>query len=104
MTKTKVKAKTIRKITENDIKRQVKDYLSLKGWFHFYNLAGMGAYKGIPDIIAIKQGRVLFIECKRPARGSKQSPAQIKFQENIEAQGGEYLLVRDVEDLVKAKV
>jgi Holliday junction resolvase len=102
--KTKVKAKTICKITENDVKRQVKDYLSLKGWFHFYNLAGMGAYKGIPDIIAIKGGRVLFIECKRPARGSKQSPAQVQFQDNIEAQGGEYVLVRCLEDLIKANV
>lgn len=85
--------------TENEIKKLVKDYLDIKGWFHFYNLQGMGAFKGVPDIIAIKAGRVLFIEAKRPARGAKQSPAQIEFQRNIEYQGGEYVLVDCLEKL-----
>ena len=102
MTRKKLKLKAQKPIpTENEIKRLVKDYLKIKGWFHFYNLQGMGAYKGVPDIIAIKNGRVLFIECKRPARGSKQSPAQIEFQRNIEYQGGEYVLVRCLEDLIE---
>jgi hypothetical protein len=97
MTKTKYK----HKITENDVKRQVKDWLSYKGYFHFHILQGLGAYKGIPDIIAIKNGQVLFIECKKPARGSKQSPAQKEFQANIEAHDGNYLLVKSVEDLLE---
>lgn len=87
------------KITENDIKKQVKDYLSLKGYFHFYLLAGMGAYKGIPDIIAIKNNRVLFLEIKRP--GGKQSEHQKQFQVDIEGQGGEYYVIMSLEDLIK---
>ena len=87
------------KITENDVKKQVKDYLSVKGYFHFYMLAGMGAYKGIPDIIAIKNNRVLFLEIKRPS--GKQSEHQKVFQENIEGQGGEYYIVKSLDDLIK---
>lgn len=88
------------KISENDIKRQVKDYLSLKGYFHFYVLQGLGAAKGIPDIIAIKSNRVLFLEIKRP--GGKQSDYQKQFQVDIEGQGGEYYLIKSLEDLIKA--
>ena len=87
------------KITENDVKRQVKDYLTIKGYFHFHILQGMGAYKGIPDIIAIKNNRVLFLEIKRP--GGKQSEHQRQFQIFIEGHGGEYYIVKCLDDLIK---
>ena len=89
----------LKAISENLIKRQVKDYLDLKGYFHFYLLAGIGAFLGAPDIIAIKNNRVLFLEIKRP--GGKQSEHQRKFQLNIEGQGGEYYIVESLEDLVQ---
>ena len=97
MTKTKTSYKP--KITENDVKKVVKDYLTIKGWFHFHVLQGLGAYKGIPDIIAIKGGQVLFIEVKKPT--GKQSQYQKEFQADIEAHDGNYLLVKSVEDLLK---
>jgi len=87
------------KISENDVKRQVKDYLNLKGYFHFHILQGLGAYRGIPDIIAIKNNRVLFLEIKRP--GGKQSDYQKQFQANIEGQGGEYYIIKSLQDLIK---
>ena len=87
------------KITENDVKRQVKDYLYLKGYFHFPILQGLGARKGIPDIIAIKNNRVLFLEIKRP--GGKQSEHQKNFQAGIEGHGGRYYIVRSLDDLIK---
>ena len=95
--KRKLRAKF--KISENDIKKQAKDYLSLKGYFHFYLLAGMGAYKGIPDIIAIKNNRVLFLEIKRP--GGKLSEYQRQFQADINGQGGEYYVIKSLDDLIK---
>jgi Holliday junction resolvase len=84
-------------LTETDIRRQVTDYLQLRQYFCFYVLQGLGAYKGIPDLIAVKDGRVLFIELKTP-RG-RQSEYQRKFQANLEAAGGEYVLCRGVDDL-----
>ena len=88
-------------ISENEVKHQVKDYLNIMGWFNFHILQGMGAYKGIPDRIAVKNGQVLFIEVKKPM-GSKHSDFQIKFQENIEKAGGIYILVKCLDDLIKA--
>ena len=95
-----MKNKLIIKITENDVKRQVKDYLNLTGYFNFHILQGMGAYKGIPDRIAIKNGRVLFIEVKKP--GGSQSENQLVFQNNIWQKGGHYVLVKCIEDLMEA--
>ena len=86
-------------VTETDIRHQVQDYLRIKGWFVFYILQGLGAYKGIPDLIAIRDGRVLFIELKT-ARG-RQSDYQKKFQADLEAAGGEYILCRGADDLLK---
>ena len=87
------------KITENDVKRVVKDYLNIKGYFNFHILQGIGSFKGIPDIIAIKAGRVLFLEIKKPK--GKQSEYQKQFQIFIEGHGGEYYIVRSLEDLMK---
>ena len=87
------------KITETDIRRQVTDYLQLRQYFCFYVLQGLGAYKGIPDLIAVRDGRVLFIELKT-ARG-RQSVHQVKFQADLEAAGGEYILCRGADDLLK---
>lgn len=91
---------TPRKISENDIKHQVKDWLGIKGYFHFHLLAGMGAFKGSPDRIAIKDGQVYFLEIKKP-KGSVQSDYQKIFQERIERAGGKYLLVKNLEDLIE---
>ncbi len=87
------------KVTETDIRRQIQDYLRIRGWFVFYILQGLGAYKGIPDLIAVKNGRVLFIELK--TKTGRQSDHQRKFQSDIEAHGGEYVLCRGVDELQK---
>jgi len=90
------------KILESDIKKQIKEYLKWNGWFCFHILAGMGMYKGIPDLIAIKNGILLFIEVKQ-AKG-RQSLYQKKFQENIELYGGDhikYILVHNIDELIQ---
>ena len=98
----KVRAKALKNIiAEKDIRRVCKDYLSVKGWFVFHLLQGLGCYPGLTDMVAIKDGRVLFIELKRPGR-SKQSDRQKKFQADIERVGGEYCLIKCLEDLIEA--
>ncbi len=85
------------KITETEIRRQVRDYLRIRGWFVFHILQGLGCYLGVTDLIAVRGGRVIFIELKT-ARG-RQSDYQRKFQADLEAAGGEYILCRGAEDL-----
>ena len=93
MSKTKIA------LSENDIKKQVKDYLTFTGWFHFHLMAGSLSYPGLPDRIAVKDGKVLFIEIKKPS-GGVQSAYQKEFQRQIEAHGGEYLLIHNLDELI----
>jgi hypothetical protein len=92
---------TPRKISETEIKHQVKQYLDLKGWFNFHLIAGMGSYPGLVDRIAVKGGRTLYLEIKKPI-GGKQSKNQRIFQERIEKAGGRYLLIKNLDDLIEA--
>ncbi len=85
------------KLTEIDIRGQVRDYLRIRGWFCFHVLQGLGAYRGISDLIAVKDGRVIFVELKTAT--GRQSAYQETFQADLEAAGGEYVLCRGVEDL-----
>ena len=87
------------KISESDIKRQVKEYLNIMGWYNFPLTAGIGSFPGLPDRIAIKNGRTLYLEIKIPK--GKLSEKQKIFQTNIEKFGGEYYVVRSLEDLIK---
>ena len=93
------------KLKENDVKKMCKQYLTLAEWFHFHILAGLGSFLGIPDIIAIKKGRVLFLEIKKP--GGKLSPGQIIFRDMILSHGGEYYKIDGLDrliDIIKQKV
>lgn len=80
-----------KKITEETAeKKTLRDFLNLKGFFFYHNLAGMGVFPGIADYIAIKQGYVFQLEVKKP-KGGVQSENQKKFQENWERMGGNYI-------------
>jgi Holliday junction resolvase len=86
-----MKAKTP---TEKEIRTQIKQYLERKGWFVFYHLQGLGSYPGLPDLQAVKDGHTLYIEIKRP--GGRQSAKQRKFQQDLEAAGGIYILAKEL--------
>lgn len=88
----------IRQPTETEIKASIKLFLRLKGWFVYHNIAGIGSYGGLPDITAIKEGRIIQIEAKR-LKGI-QSDLQKDFEKQWVKHGGEYLLVRSVQDLI----
>lgn len=82
---------------ETIIKRNVKKYLLWRKWFVFSVLQGLGAYPGISDMIAVKGGFVLFIELKTPT--GKQSDDQIEFERLVREHGGEYLIIRSLDEI-----
>jgi Holliday junction resolvase len=86
-----------KKNPETAIRRQVQEYLRWQGWFIYHNLAGLGSYPGLSDLVAIKSGKVVHIEVKTPT--GKLSEYQQKFRDDVEAHGGEYLVARKVEDV-----
>ena len=83
--------------TENDIQSQVRDYLRYKGYYVIRHQAGLGTWIGMSDLTALKDGITLYIEIK-VVKG-KQSKGQVEFQQQIEAHGGKYLLIRSLEDI-----
>jgi len=86
-------------IPEKIILKQTKDLLKVEGFYVIRNHQSMGSHLGLSDITAIKDGVVLFIETK--TKTGKLSPHQIKFQNEINRHGGNYIVVRDVEDIIK---
>lgn len=56
--------------------------------------------RGVPDIIALKPGRIFGIEVK--SSKGRLSPEQIAFKSKWEEFGGVYLLARGIDDLSMA--
>lgn len=91
-------------LCESDVLTQVRDYLRAKGFYVIRMHQSLGSKKGVSDLIAIKDGRVLFIECKSQHAKSKQSGEQLIFQQQIEKHGGIYVLARSYEDVERAVI
>lgn len=85
------------KIAEKDVRKQVQQFLRFAGWEVLYHLQGLGCLKGMSDLQALKNGRAVFIEVKRP--GGKQSDYQKEFQQKVEAAGFEYIIAKSIEDV-----
>ena len=85
---------------EKEIKGNVRTYLRWKGWKVIYNKQGMGSEPGIADVLIVKKGRHIMIETKTIR--NNQFEKQKIFQRDWEAHGGEYMLVRSVQDLIDA--
>jgi hypothetical protein len=84
-------------LKENDIQTQIKTYLQYRSWFVVKIHQSLGSYKGIADLMALKNGRTVWIEVKTD-RG-RQSEWQRQFQADIEAHGGTYILARSIADV-----
>ncbi len=85
---------------ESDIRKLLQDYLRWHGWHVHYNLQGLGSYRGVSDLTCIKDGRVVWLEVKTPTGTHRDD--QKKFQAEVEAAGGEYVLACCIEDLKEA--
>lgn len=84
---------------ETATKHAIKDYLNLKRVTWWYNLAGIGAYKGLPDLFAVYKGVIYGIEVKT-AKG-KLSEWQGDFLERLKDAGGVAIVARSLEDVME---
>ena len=90
--------KSQNKILEGHVRKAIKDFLTYQGWEWWWHLnQGVGVYRGLSDLEAIKNGITLYIEVKSPT--GKQNSDQIKFEEKIKRGKGLYILARSVEDV-----
>lgn len=79
---------------ESDFKRQLRRYLDDRGIYYTNIQGGFGVAPGAPDMILCVEGHFIAFEGKT-YRG-RQSDDQKIHQARIEANGGQYHLVRTV--------
>lgn len=82
---------------ETYIRRNITEALRLSGWAVFYIFQGLGSYKGISDLICMKDGQVVFVEVKT-AKGT-QSKYQRDFEKICQSHGCKYILARGLQDV-----
>lgn len=99
---------------ESDLKRAIRDYLTIRGYqvYPVYNGAVYdpkikryrkgGTRPGVPDLYAIRPNICsIWIEVKSP--GAKQRTEQIEFEQRIKGiPYCQYILARNLDDVIKA--
>jgi len=83
---------------ETRLKKAIKQYLKAIGVFHFHVLQGLGAYKGVSDILGFYKKRFLAIEVKSP--NGRLSEHQKRFLAQVENNGGITIVAYSVEDVI----
>jgi len=87
-------------LRECDIQKTCIDYLRVMRWYVLdFSRHDCPDLSGISDIMAMKRGRYLWIEFKRP--GNKQQANQIEFMNNIRSHDGEYILIYSIDELME---
>jgi len=84
--------------------KQVRDILTLSGWFVWrggFAVVGGGRIgeKGAPDLNAVKAGRYLGVEIKAQSTKDRMRPEQIGFHEMLRLKGCTVLVVRTLKDI-----
>jgi len=91
---------------EKQIQNTIEKYLTLKK--HFYWKNNTGAFKrdnhfyrfgavGSPDICVVKDGFFIGLEVK--TKTGKQSEGQKDFEKRLKEAGGEYYVIKSLEDV-----
>jgi len=84
---------------ESSLKKDIRVYLSSIGAY-WTNIAGtVYNTKGHPDIFCIYKGKAIGIEAKNPNGNGIQSQWQKDRQQEIEDNGGIYILADTLEDV-----
>ena len=88
-------------MTEQQIQTDIKTYLEYKGFFVFkIHQQGKYCFRGISDLIAVKDGITIFVEVKTPT--GKLRPEQMSFMEQIQNHGAKYIIARSLDDIREA--
>ena len=85
-------------VTEAAILAATRKYLRMRGWYVIRNQQNMGSHKGMADLQAIKDGKTVYIETKRP--GGKLSPVQEHFRDCVEGHGAQFVVIASFDDVV----
>ena len=86
---------------ESHIQKQIIEWLEWHKWHVAVTSTPnmTAATKGLADLICTKGTRTIQIECKGPK--GVQSDEQIKYQDELEYRGGEYLLANSLDVVMR---
>ena len=104
------------KSSESDIQNTICEYLQAKRKFFFrlnnipaFNRSSEGVVtmrrlskftpRGLPDIIVVEKGMFIALEVKSAI--GRQSPEQKEVEADIKKHGGQYFVVRSVEEVIE---
>lgn len=98
------KKKKVKEISENDVKKKIREYLNEFGSeLTHLPYSSFGGKAGVSDRLVCYKGHFIGIEAKRPSRKSHknggQSDAQRQFEKDVRSAGGHYILAYNVEDV-----
>jgi len=99
----------VNKLTETDVKKQIKDCLYSVGALPVSIWQGLMSRKGTSDILVCYQGKFVAIEVKRPgwkppgrnAKSYKHYYQQKEFIDEVQAAGGIGFFTTSVEEVVE---
>lgn len=83
-----------RDMTERDFQALVVQLAKLRGWLTYHTYDSRRSDEGFPDLVMVRDDRVLFIELKQERRNRKASAVQQKWLDNLTAAGQEVYLWR----------
>lgn len=83
---------------ETAIRRAITDFLRVHGWKVVRIVQSALSEKGIPDLVAVKDGWHVWIEVKTPT--GRLSAKQKEWLDDLAAHGGMYIVARGVEDVI----
>jgi hypothetical protein len=83
---------------ETLLREGIRKYLRIMGYYVITNYQSALSYPGISDLTVLKDGKTWWVEIKLPK--GKLSEGQVKFQSEIEAVRGVYLVWRSLNDAV----
>jgi hypothetical protein len=89
-------------LNEAQVLAQVKEYLAYHGWLVMRIHQSLGSKPGLPDLIALKDGVTIYVECKSQRAGAKLSGPQEIMRQEIERHGGIYVVAKGIEDVERA--
>jgi Holliday junction resolvase len=84
---------------EQQVQTKIKNKLKADGWLVVKLIKT--SMNGIPDLLALKDGRAVFIEVKQ--KGGKASPLQIERINQLRAAGFEAQIWTDYEDTFEGR-
>lgn len=85
-------------MTEKSIRKKIKQHFERCGWCVIPYIQTGYCVAGVPDLILVGEGRVVFVETKQP--GEKPTAKQNEWKTKLENRGATVIVATCLEDVL----